>query len=522
MPKLSQLALEPNVLSSDVVAALRGYSGPGTGQDVLLPAANFAAIGTYLAQGQGAVPTTVQSRIRQLAVSVKDFGALGDGVTDDTAAIQLAINSTQAGVTGLYFPAGTYLVSSTLQVTGSNSWVGEARYACYITWTSTTLNVVNVNTNAAFTAENLFFLAPVNATAGSAITLSGPTSSGNLLSFFRYLDFTNCWNCINTVNAAQWTIETCYFGNYLNAAVIVQDVLNPDAGDSYIGSCEYINPLTNNTGIGVLQYSGGGLKIEGNKFYSGALAYELSLAASGALTSDLIIVGNSMEDQFQGPISLLRAAGSNTFGNVLIDSNQIATRSPFSTAWTGVSTDSIAGQWLTRVIITGNQFVLPASSGTPTFVGIALGSSVNNFVVANNEIFCQPGSGTPVNYGITVNASVSGGTIGVNRFDGSPWTLKIGNNAGAAVQVLPNSLVTANTAAFNVSTVSGALFLGSIAITFATPFDSTPVVTCAPSGVATGVSAYPSGVTKTGFTLYAFATTSQTAQTASWTAQGIL
>lgn len=41
--------------------------------------------------------------------SVKDFGAAGDGTTDDTAAIQAAFNA--AGANGaVFFPAGTYLV----------------------------------------------------------------------------------------------------------------------------------------------------------------------------------------------------------------------------------------------------------------------------------------------------------------------------------------------------------------------------------------------------------------------------
>jgi polygalacturonase len=42
-------------------------------------------------------------------VSVKDFGAVGDGVADDTAAIQAALNST---ANNFYFPEGTYLFSN--------------------------------------------------------------------------------------------------------------------------------------------------------------------------------------------------------------------------------------------------------------------------------------------------------------------------------------------------------------------------------------------------------------------------
>lgn len=45
----------------------------------------------------------------QFAVNVKTFGALGNGVANDTAAIQAAINSISSGV--VIFPAGTYRVS---------------------------------------------------------------------------------------------------------------------------------------------------------------------------------------------------------------------------------------------------------------------------------------------------------------------------------------------------------------------------------------------------------------------------
>lgn len=64
--------------------------------------------------GTGAVTRTVDSKLKDV-VSVKDFGAVGDGVTDDTAAIQAAIN-TADGRTVL-LPAGTYKITSTLTFT---------------------------------------------------------------------------------------------------------------------------------------------------------------------------------------------------------------------------------------------------------------------------------------------------------------------------------------------------------------------------------------------------------------------
>jgi len=49
---------------------------------------------------------SVQNKLRE-AVSVKDYGAIGNGVADDTAAFQLAINASSA----VYVPAGTYITN---------------------------------------------------------------------------------------------------------------------------------------------------------------------------------------------------------------------------------------------------------------------------------------------------------------------------------------------------------------------------------------------------------------------------
>jgi hypothetical protein len=105
---------------------------------------------TYNEGSTGAITRTVEERLQDY-VSVKDFGALGDSTTDDTVAIQAAIDSLSANGGLVYFPAGKYVITNTisidlnyitLQGDGNNvSWikvVGSNIDAIYITGVSGT------------------------------------------------------------------------------------------------------------------------------------------------------------------------------------------------------------------------------------------------------------------------------------------------------------------------------------------------------------------------------------------------
>lgn len=81
------------------------------------PGATDASNVSYVPPFTGGVATTVENRLAQY-VSVKDFGAVGNGVANDTAAIQAALTATANG--SLYFPEGTYVVTSALSAGSVN------------------------------------------------------------------------------------------------------------------------------------------------------------------------------------------------------------------------------------------------------------------------------------------------------------------------------------------------------------------------------------------------------------------
>lgn len=80
------------------------------------------SVATFIQAGTGAVSRTGQAKLRDI-VSVKDFGAVGDGITDDTTAILAAIAALPtAGGTLLY--DGQFLFSSTITITNKIRLIG--------------------------------------------------------------------------------------------------------------------------------------------------------------------------------------------------------------------------------------------------------------------------------------------------------------------------------------------------------------------------------------------------------------
>jgi hypothetical protein len=77
----------------------------------------------YDPAGAGAVATNVQTKLRE-TVSVMDFGAVGDGIADDTAAFVAA----QTASKNVYIPEGTYVINN-LRIQNNVNLIGAGKEA---------------------------------------------------------------------------------------------------------------------------------------------------------------------------------------------------------------------------------------------------------------------------------------------------------------------------------------------------------------------------------------------------------
>lgn len=94
--------------STDVeIWSVDDIAGSDTGALTQLAAPNGSSLVGYIQGGTSSIATTVQTKLRE-QVSVKDFGAIGNGVADDSAAFAAAA----AAAHRVYVPSGTYLVDA--------------------------------------------------------------------------------------------------------------------------------------------------------------------------------------------------------------------------------------------------------------------------------------------------------------------------------------------------------------------------------------------------------------------------
>lgn len=320
----------------------------------------FLLLAQFLLLAGAAVPAPSQDfLLGPQSVSVVAFGATGDGVHDDTAAIQSAVDSLPASGGVVYFPPGNYVVTRTIQISKAASLVGSHKrltrlYAPDLA--AAILRFTGTRTNR------------IEAIEVSNLSLSGPRSTGIVIDWViksKFADlyfyglgrgilanysFSNQYSGIATFNVSGDAIT---LGDECGQSLFLGNALSGNNGVKVTGNTSALTFLGNSftrvqTGILLSPISGdkvAGVVIESNYF---EVIYGSAIVLAGADSKSVRAVGirnnyfyggsrawfSSGTTYAQAAMRIRRTYGFQIHGNEFLDWAQVAIDSD-SSAYNG-------------------------------------------------------------------------------------------------------------------------------------------------------------------------------------------
>lgn len=354
-------------------------------------------------------------------VSVKDYGAIGDGITDDAAAIQLALDS---GASEVYFPAGDYIVGTTLVVPSNIKLYGNATINSSITDN----NVFNVILKTNVVIEQL-----------KIITSISSQISGSLCNGIYIYNSSNVWieNCefelsVYSRGVSHFVSSNCSVSDsYFTSPALSPSTLDQPMFDAvYISDgCTKItvsNNVIHNTGSGIgVQATGSGsitnISLLGNLISEqvgyGIYVYEISPSDIRRIN----ITGNIIDTvygTFLNPAtsSYTHGAGiymlsvsdsvisSNTIRNVCMETNS-ETLTPGAIGAVDCTNASITGNYISisykyGIFVDGTSLLVSGNEVANTVKSQIYSRESINLNISSNSLRFDPSHSFPSSNGI--------------------------------------------------------------------------------------------------------------------------
>ena len=402
-------------------------------------------------------------------VSVKDYGATGDGVTDDSAAIQAAVN---AGVE-VIFPAGTYKVGTPVVLPAGCILTGVGR------------PTINAVTNG----QHIFQAASVATITVRGIKFVGTNSSTVPTTNVGGVGAANT-GLVTLVNVTDARVEDCEFATFYNGLTVqrctrawirdnrvtgfyLHGVLASQTSyfaidDNVITGCTQAGAVVA-YGIHATGDQAGGYtqqlcsishnKINGVASWDGIMSHDVN---------GLIVDGNDIRDVRSG-IDVGHFAATNVIKNITITGNYIESTATNTWGATGANSFGIAvaGYDATNRVdgatITGNVI-----RNFFTAAGIVIAGVWSNIVVAQADNVTVTGNvvigagSVASNAGVYVNGTVNRLTVTGNTMQGTMalGAIRVNNVTSDGMSVWGNLMKQASTA------VEGVLVSGSTITAF--------------------------------------------------------
>lgn len=321
---------------------------------------------TYNPAGTGAVATNVQAKLRQ-TVSLADFGAVGDGSTDDTAAIQAAVTASQ-GKTLIIPPASVnYKVTASINGVSDICIVGcgvGGAIKNYDSSAGSDISIFVFNGKSNFSFENVALI-------GSNKAIAPSVAQGAGFYILNCSNFKLLNNNITYMSAQGILISSASSGTTADFIVSGNTISN---GNAAFGGDDIAILSSSKTWRFVVQnnfcYSNNGSGIgltQGN--------------ATGGQLSDGLVTGNSVENkQRHGIYTYGDQSQAFTPYNITISNNRIV-----DVGWIGIYINEHG----TDIIIDSNQVADAAKNITGSLPWACIGAVATNkdgkrLIVTNN------------------------------------------------------------------------------------------------------------------------------------------
>lgn len=482
------------------VADLRGDLDAGAGASLV----GFKQVGT------GAVVRTAQDKLREW-VSVKDFGAVGDGVADDTLAVQAALNAVPNGgtviVDGLFKITSTVTISKSLKLLGGSFGYGSLRTG-FINETDTALKMFAIRAHYV-SFEKLLISGAGKAGTSVAIEVGDGVTNYDKFSFsndaavinFRYGIVLRSQNCAVRGGA---TLSNCGTGVHLAGVPGVLNNRNIYFNEANLHSCDvgiettdtyYAVGITgcdfNSCYVDAIKGSFYSSSIVGNNFiYSGEDDIDITSASIGGVQ----IVGNALSG-FTGTPS--QGTGIKISGNYCSVVGNSVTNKPGD----GINVSGVGNTISSNSVVDANYF------DAAGFSNIKIAGNINR--VIGNVSRTTTGGASLSEYGVHV---VSGlfNIVALNRVDGNKLA-QIRDDASSLVRLNQGFATDAKGSATIPAASTSVVVNHGLAIT--PPTGSIQLTLSNNSAVA---KIWVSGVTSTQFTINCNVAPGGSGQTVEW------
>lgn len=338
-----------------------------------------------------------------------DYGVVGDGTTNDTAALQAAINASTGGV--LYLPAGVYLCS-TLTLVANFTLVGAGQNNTIIR-----SNGSNVASFISGTSTNYVTVQDLQVDFADISSVSATSALGFLNSNFvavrncRVVKFNKLGVAFNSCR--NFWVQDCYIQRTTADAQGVNEcILTTETGSQTTQYGWIQNNVLVNSGT-LLQ--GSYLFVDNNTITNWRYGAGIGVAMT-ASTAFNILSGNHIFGNYTGVDSDgFSVKGIECWGTGTRICNNIVHGASGPGIFVGGQSCILEG----NAVYDNNTYTAETPSGGITLAYSTATYNANNSVLVGNRCFDNLGASGTQQYGIVVGATVGNAYIGVNNLDGN-------------------------------------------------------------------------------------------------------